>query len=65
MLLFPSCPAIDTAISKGRSQRGKIDRKVEDFINELQRITIVHERREPGSNDIYKVIGQTPAESDD
>ncbi|EIM19139.1 plasma-membrane proton-e [Wallemia mellicola] len=40
----------------GRKQRGKIDRRVEDFMNELQRITIVHERSD---RDVYRLYGRT------
>jgi H+-transporting ATPase len=47
----------------GRTKRGKIDRRVEDFITELQRVTVVHEHHDEATGkEIYKVVGRVPPE---
>jgi H+-transporting ATPase len=48
----------------GRSKRGKIDRRVEDFISELQRVSIVHAKDDNGQ-EIFKIETQQPPDDRD
>jgi H+-transporting ATPase len=48
----------------GRSKRGKIERRVEDFISELQRVSIVHAKDDNGQ-EIFKIETQQPPDDRD